>query len=90
MYPKSINGSKFQHIEGLFADVWNDIQTHLNFTYWTVLSADKKWSFLHPNGTWEGTFGLLQRNEADLAMAPALTPARTRYFDFVRTITQTQ
>ena len=67
-----------------------EIQIKLNFTYWIVLSVDNKWSYLHPNGTWEGTFGLLQRNEADLAMAPALTPARTRYFDFVRPIAQTQ
>ena len=49
-----------------------------------------KWGYLHTNGTWEGTFGMLQRNEADLAMAPALSPARTRDFDCVRPITQTQ
>ena len=85
---KPINGTKYQHAEGLFIDVVKEIQYQLNFTYWIVLSD--KWGYLHPNGTWEGTFGMLQRNEADLAMAPALTPARTRYFDFVRPITQTQ
>ena len=67
-----------------------EIQIQLNFTYWIVLSVDNKWSYLHPNGTWEGMFGMLQRNETDLAMGPALTSARTRDFDFVRPITQTQ
>ena len=90
MYPKSINGSKFQHIEGLFADVWNDIRTHLNFTYWTVLSVDNKWSYLHPNGTWEGLFGMLQRNEIDVIIGAALSPARTRDFQYVHPITHKQ
>ena len=90
MYLKSINGTKFQHIEGLFADVWNDIQTHLNFTYWTVLSVDNKWSYLHPNGTWEGLFGMLQRNEIDVIIGAALSPARTRDFQYVHPITHKQ
>ena len=87
---RSINGTKYQHVEGLFVDAVKEIQIQLNFTYWIVLSVDNKWSYLHPNGTWEGMFGMLQRNETDLAMGPALTSARTRDFDFVRPITQTQ
>ena len=88
MIPRSINGTKYQHVEGLFIDVVKEVQIQLNFTYWIVLSVDNKWGYLHPNGTWEGTFGMLQRNEADIAMGLALSPTRTRYFDFVRPITE--
>ena len=88
--PRSINGTKYQYVEGLFIDVVKEIQIQLNFTYWVVLPIDNKWGYVHPNGTWEGIFGMLQRNETDMAMGPSLTPERTRDFDFVRPITETQ
>ena len=35
---------------------------------WTVLSSDGLWSTHLPNGTWMGLFGMLQRNEIDIAL----------------------
>ena len=71
-----INGTKLvgnnymnlQSVSGSIGEVWREIQLNLNFKYWTVLSSDGKWSTHLPNGTWLGLFGMLQRNEIDIAL----------------------
>ena len=48
--------------------MWDQIRNDLNFTYSTVLAPDGLWSFLYPNGTWKGLFGMLQRNDVDILL----------------------
>ena len=57
-----------QSVSGSIGEVWREIQINLSFEYWTVLSSDGLWSTHLPNGTWLGLFGMLQRNEIDIAL----------------------
>ena len=68
VFVKAINQTKYQQIDGIFGDVWKEIQRHLNFSYWTVLAPDGIWSHKYSNGTWVGLFGMLQNNQVDVLL----------------------
>ncbi|XP_071531472.1 probable glutamate receptor [Panulirus ornatus] len=68
---------------GMDIDILNLLQRRLGFTYRLVYSYDDNWGSKLSNGTWDGMVGMVQRQEADLGVAPfTITLAREEAIDF--------
>lgn len=76
----NVNGStSVSGFEGKFLDI---ITSALKFKYDLVTSEDKEWGALGKEGNWTGLLGLLQKNEADIALGLAISDERRKIFDF--------
>ncbi|KAK3876549.1 hypothetical protein Pcinc_018677 [Petrolisthes cinctipes] len=67
--------------EGYVVDVWHTLQQQLNFTY---TATNTLFGSLQQDGvTWNGMVGMLQRQTADVAVAPlSITQIRSITIDF--------
>ncbi|XP_071515842.1 glutamate receptor ionotropic, kainate glr-3-like [Panulirus ornatus] len=67
--------------EGYVVDVWHTLQEQLNFTY---TATNTLFGSLQADGiTWNGMVGMLQTDEADVAVAPlSITKIRSISIDF--------
>ncbi|XP_042230992.1 glutamate receptor ionotropic, delta-1-like [Homarus americanus] len=67
--------------EGYVVDVWHTLQEQLNFTY---TATNTLFGSLQPDGvTWNGMVGMLQTDDADVAVAPlSITKIRSISIDF--------
>ncbi|XP_071040005.1 glutamate receptor ionotropic, delta-1-like [Parasteatoda tepidariorum] len=64
--PNENGGYSFLGIEGKLLQI---ILATLNFGVKFVTPSDGQWGSVGPDGNWTGLFGMIQRNEADLAMS---------------------
>ena len=56
-----------EHImEGMFADVWFNLQYIMNFTFYCSQPADGQWGSIQPDGSWTGMVYELQSQRADV------------------------
>ena len=55
--------------EGIFVDLFLELQKVLNFSYTAYPSPDGQWGTLNPDGTWTGVVGELQMKRADIALS---------------------
>ena len=53
-------------MEGLFADVWFNLQYIMNFTYYLSKPPDGEWGAIQSDGTWSGMVNELQQQRADM------------------------
>ena len=53
-------------MEGLFADVWFNLQYVMNFTYYLTKPPDGEWGAIQLDGTWSGMVNELQQQRADM------------------------
>ena len=55
--------------EGIFVDLFLELQKVLNFSYTAYPSPDGQWGTLREDGSWTGVVGELQRKKADIALS---------------------
>ena len=55
--------------EGIFVDLFLELQNALNFSYTTYASPDGQWGTLGADGAWTGVVGELQMKRADIALS---------------------
>ncbi|ELU16524.1 hypothetical protein CAPTEDRAFT_185486 [Capitella teleta] len=68
---------------GLSIDALHLLAKAMNFSYRFIEPPDGGWGIQHPNGSWTGLAGLLQRKEADIvAAAFSTTYSRSKVMDF--------
>ena len=80
MVPK--NGIGYQ-LDGLFADVFFNLQALLNFTYTVEKPLDGEWGSRLSNDSWTGMVGMLIRKEIDVAVTDfTITMERSPYMTF--------
>ncbi|XP_025114965.1 ionotropic receptor 25a-like isoform X2 [Pomacea canaliculata] len=60
---------------GYAVDVWNEIASTLNLTYYFTEPFDQEFGVLLENGTWTGIVGMVVSGTADLAVAPLTVSA---------------
>ena len=53
-------------MEGLFADVWFNLQYVMNFTFYLSKPPDGQWGAIQPDGSWSGMVNELQKQRADM------------------------
>ena len=53
-------------INGLFPDVFSNLQKILNFTYTVKAPPDNQWGSLKSNGTWTGMINELHQKRIDI------------------------
>ena len=53
-------------MEGLFADVWFNLQYVMNFTFHLSKPPDGQWGAIQPDGSWSGMVNELQQQRADM------------------------
>ena len=64
---ESLNPSKTEFkMEGLFAEVWFNLQYVMNFTYYLSKPPDGEWGAIQSDGTWSGMVNELQQQRADM------------------------
>ena len=51
---------------GMFAEVFNNLQEVMNFTYTLIKPPDGQWGAIQPDGSWSGMVGLLQTGVIDI------------------------
>ena len=52
----------------MFAEVWDNLQEIMNFTYNLRQPPDGQWGAPKPSGTWSGMVGMLEMKEIDVGM----------------------
>ncbi|ELU16476.1 hypothetical protein CAPTEDRAFT_189588 [Capitella teleta] len=68
---------------GSYMDVLEMMATSMNFSFTCVEPPDGEWGVRHPNGSWSGLAGLMQRREGDMvATAFTETFLRSQVMDF--------
>ncbi|ELT97865.1 hypothetical protein CAPTEDRAFT_204388 [Capitella teleta] len=68
---------------GIDYDILNILSKHLDFRFRIMKPPDGQWGSPKGNGSWTGLIGLLQDNEADVAVSClSITKARTQVVDF--------
>ena len=65
MEPLNPSKTEFK-MEGLFADVWFNLQYVMNFTYYLTKPPDGEWGAIQLDGTWSGMVNELQQQRADM------------------------
>ena len=55
--------------EGIFVDLFLELQKQLNFSYTAYPSPDGQRGTLRADGSWTGVVGELQRKKADIALS---------------------
>ena len=55
--------------EGIFVDLFLELQKALNFSYTVYASPDGQWGTLGEDGAWTGVVGELQMKRADIALS---------------------
>ena len=55
--------------EGIFVDLFLELQKVLNFSYTAYPSPDGQWGTLKADGSWTGVVGELQMKRADIALS---------------------
>ncbi|XP_068219052.1 glutamate receptor ionotropic, kainate glr-3-like isoform X2 [Palaemon carinicauda] len=81
-YESLIQDNRLQNFqEGYVVDVWHTLQEQLNFSY---TATDTLFGSLQSDGiTWNGMVGMLQTDDADVAVAPlSITQIRSVSIDF--------
>ena len=74
---------------GLFLEPLNILAQRLNFTLKLMTSTDGQWGALNINGTWNGLFGMLIKDQADIAGAAlSVTEARASVVTFSRSFSK--
>ena len=69
--------------EGVFIDLFLELQDVLNFTYTAYEPADKQWGTLKADGTWTGVVGELDTKKADIALSGLMvTQSRSQAITF--------
>ena len=53
-------------IDGLYPDVFHNLQKILNFTYTLKTPPDNQWGSLKSNGTWTGMINELHKKRIDI------------------------
>ena len=51
---------------GMFAEIFDNLQEIMNFSYTLTQPPDGQWGALKPDNTWNGMVGMLERNEIDI------------------------
>ena len=54
---------------GMFAEVFDNLQEVMNFTYTLIKPPDGQWGSIQPDGSWSGMVGLLASGEVDIGMS---------------------
>ena len=69
--------------EGIFVDLFLELQDVLNFTYTSYEPTDKQWGSLRADGTWTGVVGELDTKKADIALSGLMvTQGRSQVITF--------
>ncbi|XP_023228385.1 probable glutamate receptor [Centruroides sculpturatus] len=83
-----VKRNKVQGIYGHLSEMLNILSTVMNFSYSLVTPADRQWGAPVGDGNWTGMIGMLQRDEADIAMGPfAITYFRAQVVDYTHLFT---
>ena len=53
---------------GMFAEVFDNLQEVMNFTYTLIKPPDGQWGAIQSDGSWSGLVGLLASGEIDIGM----------------------
>ncbi len=53
-------------MKGMFAEVFENLKSIMNFTYELTKPPDGVWGAIQPDGTWNGMVGMLSRGEIDI------------------------
>ena len=80
--PGKIPTSAALSIDGFLGDVWNHLQSSMNFStvFWD--SEDGLWSGNFPNGSWKGLYGLIEQEKVDIIVNDnSLKLSRATVFD---------
>ena len=56
-------------IEGIFVDLFLELQRELNFSFTAYPTPDGQWGTLKADGNWTGVVGELQMKRADIALS---------------------
>ena len=51
---------------GMFAEVFDNLQEIMNFTYTLIKPPDGQWGSIQPDGSWSGMVGLLVSGKIDI------------------------
>lgn len=69
--------------EGMFVDILEEIKRRANVTYDIVTQWDQAYGYEYAPGNWTGLMGSIQKEEADLAVAPlSIVSKRLEAVDF--------
>ena len=66
-------------MEGLFADVWFNLQYVMNFTYYLTKPPDGEWGAIQLDGTWSGMVNELQQQRADMGNIKIIYNSNSEY-----------
>ena len=55
--------------EGIFVEIFLELQKELNFTFTAYPTPDDQWGTLRPDGSWTGVVGELQMKRADIGLS---------------------
>ena len=56
-------------VEGVFFDLFLELQKELDFTFTAYPTPDDQWGTLRADGTWTGVVGELQMKRADIGLS---------------------
>ena len=69
-------------IDGFLGDVWNHMQSSMNFSTFFWDSEDGLWSGNFPNGSWKGLYGMIEQGKVDIIVNDnSLKLSRAKDFD---------
>lgn len=82
-------GPDLYKMYGMFAEVFDNIATIMNFTYDLTKPPDGQWGAIQPDGSWSGMVGMLSKGEIDMAPTDfTVTMERSAVMTFANPITQ--
>ena len=85
----SADGSMTYRFTGFFAEVFDNLQEIMNFTYEVIKPPDRQWGAIQPDGTWNGMVNLLANQIIDMGIAEfTVTQERSAVLTFATPITQ--
>ena len=85
----STDGSMTYRFTGFFAEIYDNLQGIMNFTYEVIKPPDRQWGAIQPDGAWNGMVNLLANQDIDIAPAPfSVTKSRSTVMTFASSITE--
>ena len=85
----STDGSMTYRFTGFFAEIYDNLQGIMNFTYEVIKPPDRQWGAIQPDGTWNGMVKLLANQEIDMGIAEfTVTQERSAVMTFATPITE--